>query len=252
MNAQNQSKGEFHKAKGKAKETAENSVEGLGKTVGGLTEGIGKTAGGITAGLGGTAGQAEGQRQQEQQAGQPPAGETRERGIGELIKSIRDSTDRFAENVRASAKSEMIIAGLLKEIDENINKLADEVRGNAKREVAMAGFIRDIRETTDRLAEETRESPGVTEKQGIQQPQQLQQTQQGEQQPQQPQQPQQAQQTPDTEGKSTGEARVPSGTIDQAMETTGGTLEEYYRESAEGLRKEVVKTAKRMRRGIQK
>jgi hypothetical protein len=36
------------------------------------------------------------------------------------------------------------------------------------------------------------------------------------------------------------------------MEMTGGTFEEYYRESAERLRKEVAETAKRMRRGIRK
>lgn len=227
MNAQNQSEGKLHKAKGKEKEIPENPAEGfgqaggLGQALGGLTEGLGKTVGGITASLGGTRGQ----------AGQPLAGGTMERGIGELIKSIRDSTDRLAENVRESAKSEMTIADLLTKIDKDANKLADEVRGNAKREVAMAGFIKDIRKTTDRLAEETRESPGVTEKQGIQQPQQ-------------------AQQTQDTPGKSTGEGRVPSGTIDQAMETTGGTFEEYYRESAERLKKEVAETAKRIRRGV--
>lgn len=231
MSAQNQAEGELRKAKGETKDTVENSTEFLKQDLGGLE------------GLGGTAGQAGGQPketagqtiQQAQHAGKPPAGKTGERDIGELIKSIRDSTDRFAENVRESAKSETTIAGLLKDIHESTNKLADEVRGSAKREATTADQIRNIKESTDRLAENIRESAGETEMQGRQGGKHEQQA---------------GGQLQDTGGQATeeGTTRI---SLEQATEPIK-TLVKHYMKSSETFQEEVTKTAKRMQRGIRK
>lgn len=212
MSAQNQAEGE-------TRGTVENLIDVLKQASEGLTEEFGDTAG--QAG------------EQAQQAGKPPAGKTWERDIGELIKSIRDSTDRLAESVRESAKSETNIADLLKDIHESTNKLADEVRGSAKREAIAADKIREIKERTDILVENIRESAGETEMQGKQGGQNEQKAE---------------RQLQDTGSQAEGTEGVSLG------QTTGSikTLVEYYTKSSETFQEEVTKTAKRLQRGIRK
>lgn len=229
MSAQNQAAGELRKVKGETKDTVKNPPEDFKQDLGGFTEGLGGTVGQTGRQPKETAGQ---NIQWTQPAGKTPAGTTWERDIGELIKSIRDSTDRFAESVRESAKSEMTIAGLLKDIHESTNKLADDVRESAKREATTADQIKNIKESTDRLAENIRESAGETEMQGRQ----------GEQHEQ-----QSGGQLQDTGGQAE-RARI---SLEQATEPIK-TLVEHYMKSSETFQEEVTKTAKRMQRGIRK